>query len=289
MGMDVAGIKKHFAIDATRKTVLVIDTSLHGFFGSGAKFGVSTAMETGMVKLAETFNVILCLHPLDMGRIGVLSQLERKGVHINYGALARNSKGRGPPFPSMVPFWEIADVIVGASSGALHQATYYPSRPILMYRPTIVDGCDYKKIFNAPGNKYILLGPEVAIVFHEAGMQNSGHLPALVQQALTDPDHESKTKARRFYFHRFNGYPDGYEDFRQQLCFLDHQYNRLVHDKPQQEKAAEFSTRLHRLKQLYSNFTMYNNQPLRDPILACADFETRQGPHVTQGEFFLPW
>ena len=281
MGLDTAAIRDHFNLDPRKKTVLVVDTNDDIFFGEDAPWKVREPMERGIVELTKAYNVILSLHPMSFRKMEEkVKMLASKGVHVNYGETARGHSKRGPPFPSVVPFWEVADVIVGPSSGALHQATYNPSLPIVLYRPSRYGkNCRLKKVLSKPWNRHVLLGPENAVIFDERDID----LVCDVSRALADSQQLRKTEARRHYFQRFNGNPDGYEDYRQQLCFLDHHLKWIQNHKPHQRE--DFERRLHRLKSLYRDFPNYRNQPLRDPTLACHDFvEENHGD-----DFLLPF
>ena len=56
------------------------------------------------------------------------------------GALSKKIKNLGvdlaspTQYPSKIPLWEAADVIIGATSGAFHTATFLADKPLILFR-----------------------------------------------------------------------------------------------------------------------------------------------------------
>ena len=75
-----------------------------------------------------------------------------------------------------------------------------------------------------------------------------------------------ETRARAFYFERFRGGIDGYEDYRYAMCILE--------GLEPTKGGKLFRSQLRKLKTAYLGFPEFNGRPLVDPFLPCMKMTT---------------
>ena len=208
---------------------------------------------------AAGYNVLYAPHPLSVNHQKHRDKcrtLKAKGIAI----------AEADVYPSKLPLWAVADVIVGATGGAFHGAAFFPEKPLVLFRPSTYMTnrmCAHSAWW--PHRHDLLMGDKEAVVFTE-------HKPNLVQAVATalrrNRASEHMTEAREKYFERWHGQVDGYEDYRFAICLLQ---DIMARGSDTRIVRQRFEQQLQRLRQVYMSLPRYRGRRLVEPSReACA-------------------
>ena len=173
----------HFNIDPRKKTVLYLPTQ-----------GTLSSIEWGVVgqiyQLRSDFNVVVKPHALqwELGhsRIDQLRRLFGPTIHR---------------FHNVIPFVDIADLIIGDVSAATAAATLLPEKPIILIKHSRF----------TPDPTGYCMNPRSVTVLDEHDIRQERNLAGHARSLI---DGDGKSDARREYFRHWFGEIDGFEGRR---------------------------------------------------------------------------
>lgn len=225
-----AGTEMRQFLDGQRKTVVYVGTIGNWEF---LDFKSPVAQKTleQLMNLKKKYNVILRLHPQ-------LDPQMTKKLKVHFTDIDFSSS------PSLLPLYDLADVVIGAPGGAITSATFKAEIPLVLLRPTqwwSVLAPTFTMDDVAEKNKGFVLGPETAIHQNEHTLS----LEKAVEEALNDPNHIAKIEKRKEYFKNWFGCIDGYEEYRVVIKVFEHKNIDVLS-----------------LKRLYNLFQRYENRPV---------------------------
>jgi len=252
--------REQFNIKPGVFTVVVIDTSVNqNTQGVDATLHVNNFFLSQMVAMVnQGWNVIYCPHPwVQDNRKKTLDELTAQGVQL---ALPHD-------YPSKIPLWEVADVIIGASSGAFHAATFLDDKPLVLFRASTysAESCS-KKCGDMPWFNHfysVVMGDKEAVVFTETNVSFVRDVNIALRTNTA-----SRKQARRHYFERMRGPFDGYEDYRYIICMIEASWPQHVPRDPN----SRFMRRLDALRRTYTAFPPFRGRALVDPAQPCSNF-----------------
>jgi hypothetical protein len=191
-------ITRFYRADSQRKTVLFLPTiGIWEMTDSEAPLEVRTKVLEGLLALKQEYNVIVRPHPL--------TGPETMNFYRKNFVIA--PQGR---FPSFVPLYDVADVIIATPSGGGSTATSRPEKPIILLRPRkFHDGSVNMDAISSRNSKFTL-NETNTVLQRDFDID----LPARVDEALSDPETAKKIAKRKDYFKQWFGCIDGYEDYR---------------------------------------------------------------------------
>jgi len=172
---------KHFKIDRRKPVILYLPT--HGTFCS-FKWRVFRYLE----ELKKDFNVIVKPHALNW----VFNAAKIQQIRHKFGPTILR-------WHNVMPFIEIADVVIGDIGAATTAVTYFPEKPLILLRdekwkPDVTGFCMDKR--------------EV-VVLNKMQVERDRLLIPAIEKELKTP--LSKAEARQEYFHRWHGKISGWE------------------------------------------------------------------------------
>ena len=169
-----------------------------------------------------------------------------------------------------LPLWQVADVILGCTSGALHGAAFLAEKPLVLYRPSQyvlhpAARCENSSWYEDAHR--IVMGRNEATVFTEKDADFVRDVARAIYSGANKSQvttQESQRRARQQYFERFRGVIDGYEDYRLAICVLERARPPHLAGRD-----STFSQALRELRRLYLQFPEFRGRPLADPNLSC--------------------
>lgn len=191
-------IKQYYQVQTNRKTILFLPTT--GDFeltDMMAPLEVRGKILNQLIKLKEKYNVIVRPHPMT---VITLMDFYQKNFIIA-------PQGR---FPSFVPLYDVADVIIATPAGGGSVATSRFETPLIILRPRMLWNSTISADEVSQRNHRFTLN-ETNVVMQK---DNEIDLEKRIQEALYDPDTKKKQEGRKEYFRLWFGCIDGYEEYR---------------------------------------------------------------------------
>ena len=127
---DATQVREQFDLDPTRRVVLVIDTmngQLNGIDKRLAGETHSFLVPNMKALVQKGFSVLYAPHPLSLKKgvdNSLMAKLRSVGVHVVPDGA----------YPSRIPLWEVADCIIGSTSGVFHGASFLAEKPLILFR-----------------------------------------------------------------------------------------------------------------------------------------------------------
>lgn len=225
-----AEISAYYKLDKTKKTILYLPSEgFMEFFDKDAPEEVRNKTFADLLALKKQYNMIVRPHPL---------------LPSYYLNRYRENFIIAPPgvFPSFVPFYKSADLVLSAPTAGATGATSRPELPLVVIRPRI-QWTEHRVNLDEVLEKYkdIVLDEGKCIVQKDVNID----LVAKVYEAFNDPNSEEKIAARKKHFATWFACIDGYEDYR---IFLEKILKSKIDTAP--------------LLDIYKTFPIYKKRPL---------------------------
>ena len=255
MQRDARQIKEQFNLHPSKEVVLVIDGVIGDMDGVSGSLVDHSFLAPSLIALkAAGYEVLYLPHPLSIRRhlrVAVIHKLlSTSGIHV----------GHAESYPSKLGLWEVADVIIGVSSGAFLSATFSPSKPLVLFRPSTFYNSSYcKRCPWWPLKDQVLMGEEQAVLFTEKDVDFVRDVNAAKLST------NEKTRAKGEYFERWRGRIDGYEDYRLAICLLEELGPQPGSTNISHQVQDVFKSRIQELKQAYRQFPPFKGRPSVDP------------------------